>query len=169
MTTFTVRHTIECNAETFWKLFFDKTFNEELFRKHLGFSQFDIVEHRETDSQIIRKVRGTPKVDLPGPIAKLMGSNFSYTEEGTFEKSSKRWRWKMTPSTLADKLRNEGTVTLEPAGENKVTRVAEIIAEAKVFGLGGMIESTTEKQLRDGWDKSATFFNTWIRTGRTTG
>jgi hypothetical protein len=43
-----------------------------------------------------------------------------------------------------------------------VRRVAEILIEAKVFAVGGLIESSAEKQLRDGWDKSAVFMNRWL-------
>ena len=34
--------------------------------------------------------------------------------------------------------------------------------EAKIFGVGGLIESSAEKQLREGWDKSAVFMNKWL-------
>src|SRR5437899_2227982 len=103
---FTLTHEINCDADTFWKVFLDKAFNEALFRQGLKFPRFDIVEQRETDTEVIRKVSGEPKMDLPGPIQKLLGNGFSYTEEGKLDKASKTWRFKMTPSTLADKMRN---------------------------------------------------------------
>ncbi len=166
MAKFTVSHEINCDPETFWKIFFDKTFNETLFRDHLQFPKFEITDYRENDNEIIRKVHGQPKVDMPGPVAKLMGSGFSYTEEGRLDRKNKLWTWKMTPSTLADKMRNEGSMRIEAAGPGKVRRVADIIIEAKVFGLGGVIEGAAEKNLRDGWDKSATFMNQWIASGK---
>ena len=64
---------------------------------------------------------------------------------------------------MTEKLRNEGTVKCEPRGDGKSTRVVEIIAEAKVFGLGGMIESSFEKSFRTGWQKSAEFINKWVK------
>lgn len=70
----------------------------------------------------------------------------------------------MTPSTMADKLRQEGTMRIEPIGDSKVRRIAELTMEAKVFGIGGLIESTTEKQLREGWDRSAVFMNRYIQS-----
>jgi hypothetical protein len=166
MAKFTLTHEIECDPEQFWKLFFDKEFNQTLFKQHLGFPAFDVVEQRETDREIYRKVSGTPKMDVPGPVAKVLGSSFTYVEEGTFDKATKTWRWKMTPSAMPDKLRNEGTVRVEPAGPGKSRRISEIVAEAKVFGIGGLIESAAEKNLRDGWDKSAHYMNQWIREGK---
>jgi len=161
---FTVTHEINCNAETFWKVFFDKDFNIKLYKENLGFPEFTIVEQRETDSEIVRKVNGTPKMEVPGPVAKVLGSNFGYKEEGTFNTSTKLWKWKMIPSTMADKLRNEGTLRIEAIGDTKVRRIADLVIEAKVFGIGGLIESSAEKQLRDGWDKSAKFMNEWLKT-----
>ncbi|MBL9003217.1 MAG: DUF2505 domain-containing protein [Myxococcales bacterium] len=160
---FTVTHEIHCNAEKFWKLFFDKDFNTALFKNHLGFPEFNIVEQTENDTELVRRISGQPKMDMPGPIAKLLGSNFGYKEDGKLDKKTSVWRWKMTPSALADKLRNEGMMRIEPIGDSKIRRIAEITIEAKIFGVGGLLESTSEKQLRDGWDRSAQFMNDWLK------
>jgi hypothetical protein len=162
MPTFQVKHEINCNVETFWKIFFDKEFNTKIYTEGLGFPQFEVLDQRETETQITRKCAGMPKLNMPGPVVKLLGNGFRYTEEGTFDKSTKKWKWKMTPSTMADKLRQEGTLWVEPIGDTKVRRVAELINEAKVFGLGGLIEKSAETQLREGWDLSAAFMNKWI-------
>lgn len=156
---FTVVHEINCNADTFWKTFFDKEFNEKLYRDGLGFPEFSVLEQRETDTQILRKAAGQPKMNMPGPVAKLLGNNFRYVEDGTFDKASKVWHWKMTPSVLADKMRQEGTLRIEPIGDNKVRRTAELLIEAKIFGVGGLMESAAEKGLREGWDQSAVYMN----------
>jgi hypothetical protein len=163
MAKFTLKHEINCNAETFWKWFFDKEFNEKLYKNALEFPEFSVLELKETDDKITRRAAGTPKMNMPGPVAKVLGSNFRYTEDGTFDRSTQTWRWKMTPSTLADKMRNEGTLKLEPIGDGKVRRVTEIVIEAKVFMVGGLLEETAEKQLREGWDKSAVFMNKWLQ------
>lgn len=159
---FTITHEIPCNEETFWKTFFDKEFNETLFLKELRFPDYKILEARDDDKEIFRKVSGKPKMDLPGPIAKLLGESFRYTEDGTFDKATKTWRWKMTPSTLADKLRNEGVMRIEKIGEDRIRRIADITVEAKIFGIGGLMESATEKELRSGWDQSAEFMRKWV-------
>ncbi|MEP7126077.1 MAG: DUF2505 domain-containing protein [Byssovorax sp.] len=163
---FTVTHEINTTVEGFWKLFFDKEFNEKLYLEGLGFPEYKTLEQNDTDAQITRKVRGTPKMNMPGPVAKLMGSNFSYVEDGTFDKASKVWKWKLTPSTLADKMTNTGSVRVEAVGDTRVRRVADLLIEAKIFGLGGLIESSAEKQLRDGWDQSAVFMNKYIAAAK---
>jgi hypothetical protein len=166
MVKFTLTHEIQCDVPGFWKVFFDKEFNEELFRRVLSFPDWSIVELREGEKDVYRKVRGTPKLNMPGPVAKLIGPNMTYTEEGTLDRATNTWRWKMIPSSMADKIHNSGVLRVEPLGEGKCRRISEISMEAKVFGLGGVIESTGERDLRDGWEKSAVFMNRWIGEGR---
>jgi hypothetical protein len=162
MATFTMRHELECDCERFWKLFFDEEFNVALF-KALEFPAWKLLESKETDSEIIRTVKATPKMGAPAAVAKLLGSSFGYDEEGRFNRASKTLKFVIKTNVMTDKLRNEGTVKCEPRGDGKSTRVVEIIAEAKVFGLGGVIESSFEKSFRTGWQKSADFINKWVK------
>ena len=163
MAKFTVTHVIHCNEDTFWKVFFDRDFNTKLFLEYLGFPEFNILDQRETDREIVRKISGMPKMDMPGPVLKLLGPSFKYVEEGRLDKATKQWRFQMTPSVLQGKLRNEGTMRIEPAGEGRVRRIADIVIEAKIFGVGGLIESSAEKNMRQGWDKGAEFMNRWLK------
>lgn len=165
---FTVRQEIQCGQDTFWKLFFDKEFNEKLYREGLGYPDFTIVQQTDTESGTVRKVTAMPKYELPGPVAKLLGSNYRYSEEGSFNPATKSWTWKHIPSSMADKLLIKGTVRIEPLGNGNVTRIIEVTLEAKIFGVGGLIESSFEKQMREESDRSATFTNQWLQSGRPT-
>ncbi|MBX3227544.1 MAG: DUF2505 family protein [Labilithrix sp.] len=164
MTTFQMKHDIDCTPEKFWELFFDNELQKKIF-KDLEFPQWDVLEQKDTDKEIVRIVKAVPKLDAPGPVAKLLGPGFGYTEEGRFDKTSKVYKFVIKPTQLADKLKNEGSVRLEPKGDDKCVRVVDIVAEAKVFGVGGMIEKMTEKSFRDGWAKSAEYFNRVVNAG----
>lgn len=165
MATVKISHDINCNEEKFWQLFFDKEFNEKLYREGLEFPEWKIEEQTENDAEVKRRTKGRPKLkNVPGPVAKILGDSFGYVETGSMSKKEKVWRWKLTPSTLADKIRQEGQLRIEVLGDDKVRRHVEMLIEAKVFGLGGILESTAEKQLRDGWEDSAKFMNKWIES-----
>jgi hypothetical protein len=167
MPTVTFSHEINCDEAKFWELFLDKEFNEKLYKQGLEFPEWSIIEQVETENEVRRTTKGRPKLkNVPGPVAKLLGESFGYTETGAMDKKNKVWKYKLTPSTMADKIRQEGTLKIQSAGDNKIKRVVELVIEAKVFGIGGMIESTTEKQLRDGWDQSAVFMNKWLAEGK---
>lgn len=99
---------------------------------------------------------------MPAAVAKLIGPNLRYTEEGDFDRAKGTFTWVMKTSALTDKLKNGGSLRVEARGEGKVARIVEAFSEASVFGLGGIIESSTEKQVRDGWEKSAAFMRRWF-------
>ena len=71
------------------------------------------------------------------------------------------WHWKILPSTLADKVTTEGHFRVEPAGEGKCKRIDTANVEAKVFGVGKMLESTTEKQVLETWEAEVACVNRW--------
>jgi hypothetical protein len=154
----TVTTTIDCDVDTFWKTFFDRDFNQKLYSEGLGFKRFEIVEMSDSG----RRVKGVPKVNAPGPVAKLLGDSFGYEEAGTLDKASNTYRWKMTPNTMGDKLFTSGSVKIEPAGDGKVRRTSEATIEAKVFGLGGVLESTAEGEIRQSFEREAAFMNRWF-------
>jgi len=163
MATFTMKHELECDCERFWKLFFDAEFNEQLYLKALEFPEWKLLGTKDTDKEIVRTVKARPKMDAPAAVVKLLGASFGYDEVSTFDKASQTLKFVIKTNALTEKLRNEGTVKCEPRGEGKSLRVVEIIAEAKVFGVGGMIESSFEKSFRAGWQKSADFINEWVK------
>lgn len=163
MNHFVARHLIHCDEKTFWKLFFSREVNARMYAEVLKFPAFSIVEEHDDEVSLVRKAVGRPRVQaLPEAVQKMLGSSFQYVEESTFEKAARRWRWKMTPSNMPDRLRNEGVLWIEPAGQGRITRVADVKIEAKIFGIGKILEGLVEKEIRSGWDESAAFLNKWL-------
>lgn len=163
MTTLSLRHEIACDEATFWRIFIAKDYNEHLYRHTLEFPKFEILEERDAEVEYTRTTYGVPKISMPGPVQKLLGPSFSYTEHGRLDRAKGLWTFTITPSTLADKMRYEGTVRLEKLGEDRVRRLVDIVIEAKIFGVGGLLESTAEKSMRDGWEKSAVVIDDWAK------
>ena len=162
MRVYSFSHEIHCSEARFWEVFFDRSFNETLFREELGFPTFDIISQEEHDGATTRIIRGKPKMNMPKAVMKVLGENFGYEETGTLDPKTKRWNWTMKPNTLADKLFNTGCLWIEPLGEDRCKRMVEMRSEAKIFGVGGLIEKTSEAEFRAGWDASAIFMNKWL-------
>lgn len=162
MSTFIMRHDLECTPERFWSLLFDLEFNEKLFEA-MEFPEWKLLEVKETETSVLRRVKATPRMEMPAALVKLLGTSFGYEEVSTFDKANKVLKFVIKTNVMSDKLRNEGTVRCEPRGEGKSVRVVEIIAEAKVFGVGGMIEASFDKTFRSGWQNSAEFLNAWVK------
>jgi hypothetical protein len=159
MKTVTGSAVVPCTTETFWKVFFDEKFTRALYLEELQFKDFSVLELTETS----RKVRVVPKVNLPGVLQKLVGDSFAYEEHGTLDRARNEWTWRMVPRK--EIVATRGKVRLEPApgpGGGQCRRHDEVIIEGKIFGVGGLIETTAEKEVRTSWAKELAFLNRWL-------
>ncbi len=158
-----LEHEINCDADTFWSIFFDEKLNKAIYKHGLDFPEMSIESFKDEGGKVARKLSAQPKLkNLPGPVTKLLGSNFKYVEEGTLDRAEGIFRFKMIPNTMADKLKQEGTMRITPIGDKKVKRIVEVSVEAKIFAIGGLVEGAAEKTLREAWDTSARYMNEWI-------
>lgn len=158
-----LRQEIHCDLATFWEHFFDPELSRRLFIEGLEFISYTTVRQHETPTAIERTVAIEPKLTIPAPLAKVFGASFRYSEEGTFDKASQTWRWRMISGTMPDKIRVTGTLRARPVDTNKVLREVDIEIEAKIMLLGGMVEETFKKQLTAGWERSVEVQNQWLR------
>jgi len=158
-----IEHTLNCTDDTFWKVFFDPDFNRELFLNVLAFESWKLVSLEDKDGRIERVVDVVPKIgDLPGPLKKLVEGGAGYRERGSFEKSQKRMKLTIEPTVLQGKLTVAGTMYTQPAGEKQCRRIYESNIVAKVFGVGGLIESRIAQDVKASYDKAAQFTNRWV-------
>jgi hypothetical protein len=166
MRTVTGSAVLPCTPETFWRVFLDEKYVKTVFLEELQFRELTILELTETT----RKLRAVPRLKLPSVIEKLVGDSFAYEEHGTLDRAKNEWTWKMVPPANLEpgkKPRKEivstrGTLRVDTAGESKCRRNDEVIVEAHVFGIGGLIESTVEKEVRASWGKELGFLTRWI-------
>jgi hypothetical protein len=161
MRTFTLSHSFDCEPDALWLTFFDQAFTAAQFAA-LGFG-YELLEQRDEEAKVTRSIRVTPKLDVPGPVAKVIGSSFAYREDGTFDKATKTWTWKSTTSTLANKIHSEGKVRIVADGPGKCIRKSDFTIEVNLLGLGGLVESALEKNFTQGWDGSAAFTAKWLK------
>ena len=160
MKTVTASTVLPCSAETFWKTFLDERYTRALFLEELRYKSVDFLELTDRS----RKLRVSPSVNLPSVVQKLVGDTFSYEEHGTFDRAKNEWSWRMVPKK--ELVATRGTVRIEPMSDTQCRRHDEVIVEGKIFGLGGVIESTAEKEIRASWDKERAFFTRWLEQQR---
>jgi len=155
MKTVTSSNVLPCTPETFWKIFLDERYTRALYIDELRFNELTVLELTETS----RKIRVVPNVSLPGPLKKIMG-DFGYEEHGTLDRAKNEWTWRMIPKK--EIIATRGKTRIEPVGDAQCRRNDEVIVEGKIFGLGGIIESTTEKEVRASSAKEMAFFQRWL-------
>jgi len=158
MRQFTITQTIETDPAGHWALYLDDSHDRAQYLEGLHYPAYELVERTETDQEIRRTIRVTPKLELPGPVAKLFGSRFGYVEAGVFDKATRVWSSSTTPNMLQGRLSTKTVVRVEPDGAH-CKRFCDITVQANVFAIGGLIESSLESNLRTGWAGVAAYMN----------
>ncbi len=164
MTETHIEHVFNCTEETYWgKLFFAPEYNERMFKEALGFPKFQVTKLVETDAEISRRFDVVPALGpLPGPIKKLVGDNLGYHEDGVFDRKTRRYTLRITPSVLSSKIEITGVLFVEPSSPGKIKRILDARVHASIFGLGGLIEKTVLRDVTTNYDKAAVFTNAFL-------
>jgi hypothetical protein len=152
----TVTTVLPCSAATFWKVFLDEGYTRAFYLDELQFKELTFLELTESS----RKVRVVPKLNLPAVLQKLIGDSFAYEEHGTLDRARNEWTWRMIPRK--EIVATRGKVRIEPVGDAQCRRHNEVTIEGKIFGVGGLIESTAEKEVHSSAAKEQAFFTRWL-------
>jgi hypothetical protein len=164
-TRITLKHLFDTDEATFWpKVFFDREYNHRLYHEALRYKRWELLEQREEPGgAIVRRATMEPAFEVPALLKKAIGDGISYTEEGRFDPATRRWRYTITPNRMADKLTTRGEYWVEARGAKQIERICTVDLEAKIFGVGGALESFIEKQTREAYDTTMRFTNAFIR------
>jgi hypothetical protein len=157
---------LPCTPDAFWSTFLDESYVRALYVDELEYYAFDILELSATS----RKLRIAPNMRLPAPVAKLIGDSFVYEEHGTLDRAKNEWTWRMVQPANLDSKRKprkdavimHGSTRVEPAGADQSHRTDTSTVEAKIFGLGSLIESTIDKELQRARAKEYAFLARWL-------
>ena len=160
---FEMKHSFACDEDTFWnKLFFDEEYNRRLFREGLDFAVYEPLELKdEGGGNKFRRVKTQPKAQMPAPVQKILGEPVSI-EEGRFDATARRWSFKLIPHKMADKISIAGEFRMKPTAAG-IERHASFEIKVDIFGVGGIVEGFIEKQIRESYDKGATFTSRFLQ------
>lgn len=160
---YTIRHSYEIDPDGFWAMFFDEAYNQALFARHLGFHVYRVLElDRREDGTIMRRTECAPPVEVPAVVRKVIGDSTSYVEEGRFDPKARTFTVDVKPKVGADRIKTRVVIRVEPRGEKRVERIAEIDNTVSVFGVGKVVEAFIEKQTRATYEASDAFTKRWI-------
>ncbi len=165
MTEVRISHRFDCSEKTFWaRIFFDDDFNRAMYLQHLQFQQWKVIERHESDTAITRVVSVTPKIgELPGAIKSIIGDGLVYSEQGTFDKQTRRYRIKVVPSVLADKLSVRGETWVEEISPTQCNRIFVAQVAVQIFGVGGIIEKRIIADLQLSYNAGAVFTAEYLK------
>ncbi|MBN1769757.1 MAG: DUF2505 domain-containing protein [Deltaproteobacteria bacterium] len=158
-----VRHTLDCSPETYWKkVFFDREYNQTLFLRDMKFPTWEVLEQKEGADRVERRVRVTPPQQAPELIKKLISGTISYEEVGTWTAADAVYRFDTITSVMTDKIKIAGTIRAEPSGPDQMVRRVEMDVSVNILLVGGKVEKFLAEQLQSNWDASAQFTNRWL-------
>jgi hypothetical protein len=163
----TIRHELECDEDTYWKCVFSDDYNRKLYKDTLKFPGYELVDQKDDEQKIVRKVHVDPPTgSMPAAVKKVIGDKLSWIEEGTFTKATHRYEFSVVPSTMADKIKNRGTLWTEKLDGQRCVRLAKISVEVKVFMVGSIIEEKLIADLRASYETAAKFTNEYAKTAK---
>ena len=141
-------------------LYLDEPFNEALCAAvNLGRT---LVHFDRQNNKLERQVRVCANREIPGPVAKVLGTNkIEYTEHLSYVFGSFRGIWHTVPGLLADKLESHGSFGFIPHKEG-VVRWVEGEVKVHLFGLGGVVERFVLADIEKSYQQAADFTQRWI-------
>jgi hypothetical protein len=159
-----IEHVYDCSAELFWnQIFLDDEYNRRLFLDELHYSTWKVLRSEERGAELHRTIEATPPLgDLPSALKRLLSEGLGYEEHGVLDRQNQRYRVEVKPRSLGSKMNVHGELTTQPISERSCRRIYVARVEARVLGVGGMIEQRLLDEIAKSYDKSAAFTNRWI-------
>lgn len=152
---------LPCTPEAFWEVFLDGDYGRALYLQGLDFKQYTVLAKDETS----HRLHLVPTIEVPAPLARLVGEAFAYEEHGALDRAAGVWSWKMAqPAGVRRQsfVTISGTARVVAAGPGRCRRIDEAVVEANLFGLGGLLEATIDKAMRSTWIKEDAFLRRWL-------
>jgi hypothetical protein len=161
----TLRHEFDCDEDTYWsRLTFDPAFNTRLYLEVLKFPGYELLEQKDDSAALTRRVKIVPPLgNMPAAFKKVIGDRFSYVEEGTFDKKTRRYTFKITPSSMPDKTKNYGELYVEKLADKRLVRIAKITVEIKLFMVGRLAEEKIIEDIRHSYEETAVFSRAYLK------
>lgn len=145
----TIRQTLQCDAKSYWKLFFSQPFLDAYWAE-LGWTDGQVDQSGKPPKATTRSSSWVAPVDAPGPVKKIFGSTQKVSDSGTYDPAGGTFTYAVTPGTMPDKVKISGVVTVTDNGDGTCSRANDVEVSVKIFGIGRLVEGTIEKETRSG-------------------
>jgi len=158
-----IRQLLDCSEPEFWdRIFRCEKFNQYLYDR-LGF-EYELEEWNPQTGY--RRAKVWPAQQMPSAVKKVLGDRFSYIEEGNFDSLTGTYRFVVIPSTIPDRIRVKGTVSIEAISADQCERRVTLEIGADVLGLGRLIETYFAATTRAQYAKNAALVNDYLASLR---
>jgi hypothetical protein len=154
-----IRQVLDTSPEDFFRrVHTNPEFSHYLYVESLGFE----LEPLELDLDRGRyRARIRPTTPMPGPVAKVLGVDFSFVEEGTLDPDGV-YRFAIIPSRMAERIRTTGEMRVLPTADGRAERVMNIAIDVDLPAVGPMMERFLERSTRESYEQSLIITNRFL-------
>jgi hypothetical protein len=158
---FTIAHEFDCDAKTYWEIFFDLDYQKEMY-SGLNIKERTVLLFEEDDREIRRKIKVVPQRDLPGALKSLLKGDLGYIEHNVYHKGKDVMDVRIEPTLMADRFKMSAEFRVVTLGPKRCRR--EFVGEIKVGVplLGGKIEDLVMSDVRKSYDQAAVTTARWV-------
>jgi hypothetical protein len=157
---FRFEHTFDTDPKTFWEIFFDDGYTNEMYRR-VGMREHKIVEQKDDGRTLKRIVHLTPAQEVPA-VFKSVIKDTGYTEHDLFHRERSAMEIVIEPGMMKNKFDFKGTYSVVDAGNGRCRRVFEGDCKVSVMIIGGQIEKFIVDQMRHSYEVAADVTKEWI-------
>lgn len=155
-----VRHRFDCTPERFWEMYWSESFDEMLNRESTV--DRELLWEKDEGGVVTRRVRMTPRKELPRAVASLIGSSkLIYEQENAWHRDKGVLYWQVVPTILPGKLEAKGTLEIKPSGGG-CEEVVDGNISVNVRFVGGKIEQMVVDEVSASYEKTAQVCREWL-------
>lgn len=148
-----IRNTFNCDPATLWEVFDSPEFNERL-EAESGVRRDVVSDSKDGDIEV-RVLRCISKKELPGFMAKAMGSkHLEYNQTSRFNPSTNVLEWNVVPTVMAERVTAKGRTEVTQNGD-QCLRVINGEIKVRLPLVGGRIEKKLMEEIGSGYERAA--------------
>jgi uncharacterized protein DUF2505 len=158
-----VAHDFPCDAERYWRTFFDDDYNRALdLRMHMTRTVLERTEDERGIRRLIRFELGAR--DLPALVKKVAGDRIGYEERTAWHRAGNAMDLQIVPSiqALRGKFEMSGVFRVVADRPGIIRREIRAEVAVRIPLLGGQLERLVAEELRKSYDSTAAFTRTWL-------
>lgn len=156
-----VRYAYDCSPEAYWAMYWDDAFDKALQADSTV--DREVLEHTDDKGVITRRLRFTPEAELPGPVAKMIGSKkLVYDQLNVLDTGAGIMTWQVLPTFIsADKFSASGEFRIEPTATG-CEMIVDGDIDVKIRFIGGQIEKQIVSQIEAAYKRMHDASEDWI-------
>jgi hypothetical protein len=162
MTEFSIVHEFETDSDSFWRVFLDSAFQNEMYRA-VGMKRSEIRREEYEDRLIIVATYVSDR-QLPPVVRTMIGSRpLGYTETLTLRKHTGVVEQHIEMTVLRDRIRFGGTITVEKLGDEHVRREYAGAINVDIALIGKKVEQSTVNEMKRTHEQAAEVLRSWLQ------